>query len=167
MTTFDTIRAREYVLVNAHDEDVVSIGLGGNNDKPQRIGRLQVQWRKDYAAEIEIEPGPECQGSPGNNIIAQVMMWAPRTADGTGRQRLTMTIAQESNGECYGIIDSTTNDPSGSEGQRRSMPLMINAGEAKGIYVGLYPSIGTVRVRNTEADSGHVPVTDLIAKLTG
>jgi hypothetical protein len=166
MTWIPSIQTGSITLCNPQQEPVVSLSLGTNNDKPigSRIARLLLKWHEDYPAEIEIEPGERYTGDGrGNDIISQVVIWGAPTADGTGRQRLTASMT----GNGGAVIDSTTNDPSGSEGQRRAAPLVFNAGEGKGMYVALYPSDNTIDFQDRVAgiSTGRIPFAALIAKL--
>ncbi len=121
-------------------EEVVELTLGGNNDKPQRTGRLHIGFKKDYSSEVEIECGPELKPgtSRGNSIISQIMQWGPRTASGAGRNRLTVGMYTDADKNLEATIDSTTNDPSGSPGQLNAAPVTINVGEANGSYVTMF-----------------------------
>lgn len=119
--------------------DACIFRLADNNIRPSEKKRLAIQFLGGASAEIEIEPGPECIQPSGSSIITEVMMWGKKTPDGKGRGRLTLQINVDSAGGQYALLDSTTNDPSGTEGQKLAMPVLINAGEASGVYVGLYP----------------------------
>lgn len=145
---------------------VVDITLVGNNEHPQRIGRLAYQFVGDYPAEIEIEPGPDCH--PKGNIVNQIMQWGPRTADGKNRNRITTSIVTDPDGGLSCVIDSSTNDPSGSEGQSKAMPLVLNAGEGRGIYLVLHPSDNTLEVQNrVSGRAARKPIDKLIDLLEG
>lgn len=151
-------------LANA-DGPVVSLSLTGNNDHPQQQGRLRIAFEKSFASEIEIEPGPDCH--PKGNIVSQIQQWGPRTPDGKHRPRLTTGIYADNDGGLSAVIDSTTNDPSGSEGQKHAIPLVFNAGEGKGLYVALYPSDNTIDIQDRVAgtSTGRIPLAHLIARL--
>lgn len=144
---------------------VVDLTLVGNNEKPQRSGRLAFQFKDDYPAEVEIEPGPDCH--PKGNIVSQIMQWGPTTSDGKNRNRITTSIVADPAGGLSCVIDSSTNDPSGSEGQSKAMPLVLNAGEGKGIYLVLHPSDNTISVQDrVSGKSVRTPVTKLIEVLS-
>ena len=149
-------------------EPAVKVSLGSNNVKPlnSQKTRLMVAFAGDSPAEIEIEPGPDCQNPEGSSIINQVMLWGRRTPDGTGRKRVTLQINRDAAGGEYALLDSTTNDPSSSDGQSNSLPLLINAGEGKGVYVGLFPADNTILVADHRSGkSARIPVDALIALL--
>lgn len=126
----------------------VRLGLATNNVKPMysQKARLMIQFQRDFPAEIEVEPGEDCQEPNGSSIISEVMLWG-RRREGRGRNRVTLQINREPNGDEYALLDSTTNDPSGDPGQGDAMPLLINRGEARGIYIGLYPG-NTLLIQN-------------------
>lgn len=143
------IRARSLTLVDSNDVPVVNIGLSENNEKPQREGRLKFKFAGSYPSEVEIEPGPDVVAR--GNIVSQVMQWGPRTPDGTGRNRITLSITADNAGGLSCVLDSSTNDPSGSAGQERAMPLVLNVGEAKGIYIVLFAD-GRVKFRHGDQE---------------
>jgi hypothetical protein len=179
----DEVCVRRLVYVNEANEVVLRIGLGGNNDKePQRQGRLQHNWQGDYPAEREYEPGPDClvgwkrpkDGGRGNSIISQDLQWGPRTLDGTHRCRLTSGIYADGEGGLSAVIDSTTNDPSLSEGQSYSIPLVLNAGEGRGIYLVIHPATKEIELQEgvvrpdgkvDRLSSGRIPTSTLRAIL--
>ena len=143
---------------------VVTLSLVRNNETPHRFGRLAFQFQNDYPSEIEIEPGPDCH--PKGNIVSQIMQWGPTTADGKNRNRITTSIVADGAGGLSCVIDSTTNDPSGSAGQSKAMPLVINAGEGKGLYIVLHPSDNTISVQDrVSGKSVRAPVSKLIEAL--
>jgi hypothetical protein len=140
------IRARAFTLVDEFDNDAVTFSLSGSTQHKNR--RLHIGFVGDTQAEIEIEPGPDVK--PKGNIITQIMLWGPTTKDGTKRNRFTMSITADGAGGLAGVLDSSTNDPSGSEGQAHSMPLVLNAGEAKGMYVVFHPSDNSITLTTPE-----------------
>lgn len=146
-------------------EEVVEMSLGGNNDKPQRNGRLHIGFRKDYSSEVEVECGPDLKpgNMRGNSIISQLMQWGPQTESGTGRNRLTVGIYTDSDKNLEGKIDSTTNDASGSPGQLGAMPVTLNVGEANGSYVTMFAD---KRLHLHDADADEVAsIAELIAAI--
>jgi hypothetical protein len=167
VTTLDAISTRSLTLINDNGP-VVTLGLGTNNVKPlnSQVARLQMNWHGNYPAEIEIEPGPECLQPEGSSIIGEVMMWGKRTPDGKNRGRVTLQINVDSAGGQYALLDSSTNDPSLSEGQSKAMPLLINVGEGRGIYIGLYPSDNSLLIQNRlTGKEVRVPIDKLMAIL--
>ncbi len=168
MSYVPKIVAGSFVLANRDAttgvvEEVVEFSLGGNNDKPQRNGRLHIGFKKDYTAEVEIECGPLVTpgGQRGNSIISQIMQWGPRTADGTGRCRINIGMYSDSLGNLEAVIDSTTNDPSGSPGQLRAAPMTLNVGESPGSYITLFAD---KRIHLHDAgDDIEATLADLIA----
>jgi hypothetical protein len=123
-------------------DTVMQMHLDRNNVKSEepQISRVHMAWKGDHPAEIEIEPGPNCVKPEGSSIISQVMLWGKATEDGKNRARVTLQLNVDPFGGQYALLDSTTNDPSMSAGQQLSIPILLNAGEGKGIYVGLYPA---------------------------
>jgi hypothetical protein len=169
--TLDTTQIRLGNINKTGDgiDPVVSLKLDTNNVKPMysQKARLVVAWEGSYPAELEIEPGPDCQSPNGSAIISQVMLWGKRTPTGAGRQRVTLTIALDPDGTQYALLDSTTNDASGSVGQAASMPLLINMGEEKGIYFGVYPG-NKMKLRNGKTGSEiEIPLAPFMALLAG
>jgi hypothetical protein len=154
MTMFiDHLQTNRVTLGTGPGDDfqpAVSLHLTTNNVKPigSQIARLHVAFQGNLPAEVEIEPGPDCQAPAGSAIITQVQMWGKTTPDGTGRGRVTTGIYSDGQGGQYALLDSTTNDASMSEGQQRSLPLLINAGEGTGMYVGLYPGENALLVQD-------------------
>ncbi len=166
MTYFPSVETTALTLITKDNEPVVELSLAPNNEHPQRIGRLRFAFQGTYPSEIETEPGPDAVNKPGT-IIGQIMQWGPRTPDGTGRTRLEMTIASDPAGGLSGVIGSTTNDPSGSEGQKHAMPLVVNAGEGAGIYIAIYPSDNTIDFQDRVAgtSTGRIPLSRVIKHL--
>jgi hypothetical protein len=164
---FDEVRAKTITLLTPDtNEPAVSLSLSTNNVKPlnSQMARLGVRWLKDYPAEIEIEPGPDCQQPNGSAIITEVMLWGKRRAD-RGRNRLTLQINVDPAGGEYALLDSSTNDPSGSVGQGDAMPILINRGEAQGIYIGIYPG-NTLLIQNRLTGKEiRIPIEKLIQVL--
>lgn len=163
------MRAREFILttpIGGAEVDVWKLTTIGNNETPQRNGRLAIQAQADFPAEIEIEPGPAAGRKPG--IVGQVMQWGPRTPNGENRCRLTAGIYCDSAGGLSAVIDSSTNDPSGSPGQASSMPLVFNAGEGAGMYVALYPSDNTIDIQDRQSglSTGRIRLSKLIQEIT-
>jgi hypothetical protein len=127
--------------------------------------RVSTQFAPGIPAESETIPGV---GSfKKGTIITQHISWGPETADGTRRNRITTSIVADGDGGLSGVIDSTTNDPSGSEGQSHAMPLVFNAGEGKGIYFALYPIDNTISIQDRAhgVSVDRMPMKDLIARL--
>jgi hypothetical protein len=154
------IRTPSVTLMNG-DDPVVTFTLSRNNQR--RAGRLHIRFESNYPSEIEIEPGPSV-GNRRGTIISQIMQWGPRTASGTNRTRLTTSIVSDAAGGLAGVIDATTNDPSGSPGQAKSTPLVLNAGERNGLYVTLYPGDNTISFedRGHGTSTGHIPLERLV-----
>lgn len=165
MTFFPSVETPALTLVTSSGEPAVKLSLSGNNEHPQRLARLHIGFQGDYPSEIEVEPGPDSGNRPGT-IIGQFLQWGPRTPDGTGRTRLEMTIASDPAGGLSGVIGSTTNDPTGSEGQKRSMPLVVNAGDGA-MYIALYPSDNTIdfQDRANGTSTGRIPLARVIKHL--
>lgn len=144
MTVIDKLVCKTLTLANSAGDEVVDITLSPNNESPQRVGRLRYEFHGSYPSEIEIETGPDVVAK---GIISQIMQWGPRTRDGTGRARVTMGIYADGEGGMACVIDSSTNDPSGSDGQGRSVPLVLNVGEANGTYVVLLAD-GRIKIQD-------------------
>ena len=170
MAAFDTIETRSLTLVN-DDGPVVTFDLIPNNEKPLpgqsrgRVGRLRIKWAGSYPAETWIEPGDEAQIV--GNIVNQIGLLGLLPEPGKGRTRLTFSVTVDPQGGVANVIDSTTNDPSGSPGQRDAAPLVINAGEANGMYVVFYPSDNTMNFRDGRSglEWGRSLYTRLISHL--
>lgn len=137
--------------------------LTGNNEKPQRVGRLVYYFLGDYPAEIEVNPAPNVR--VGSNIITELILNGPPTPDGTNRTRLTLQITADADGVIAGVIDSSTNDPTGSPGQAKSMPLVFNVGEANGVYAAIWPN-GMLKIQDrANGDYFEGKVKDLSAAI--
>jgi hypothetical protein len=163
----DGIQTTSLTLVNSDGQPVVTLDLSGNNEKPYpgRRGRLHIGFTGTYPSEIEIEPGPDAH--PIGNIASEIMQWGPRTADGTGRGRMTASLQTDVNGGLSAILDATTNDASGTVGQKRAPPLCINAGEGVGMYLCLYPADATIDLqsRPDSISTGRIPLKRVIKHL--
>ena len=126
MTAFDSIEARSFTLVN-DDGPVVTFDLIPNNERPLpgqtrgRVARLRIKWEGSYPAETWLEPGDDAQVV--GNIINQIGLLGLLPEPGKGRKRLTFSLTADSQGGVAAVLDSTTNDPSGSPGPRASAPL--------------------------------------------
>lgn len=159
------LTAKSLTLVNSSGP-VVTMGLSVNNEQPYpgRQGRLTFDWKGSYSSEIMTTPGP-LWNNPGN-IVGQFMQMGPLPKPGeTGRKRLTSSLVMDGAGGLAAVLDASTTDPSGAPGQANAPPLCLNAGEAKGMYLCLYPGDNTVALNGGGATTGRVAFSKLMQKL--
>ena len=155
MTDFDVVRTHALTLLSRDEKgsvfEVATTQVAMNNrGMPARVS---TQFADGIPAESETMPG---KGSfKAGEIINQHILWAQETEDGTKRKRIATSIVADGAGGLAGVIDSTTNDKTASDGQSTAMPLVINVGEAKGQYMVFFPD-GRIHLKTLH---GSYPTT--------
>lgn len=90
--------------------------------------RISTQFADGIPAESETIAGKNAF-KPGHILIQHQLH------DGREKCRCTITGYVDNAGGLAWYIDSTTVDPSGSKGQSNAAPLVLNVGEAHGVYL--------------------------------
>lgn len=123
--------------VTGHFSAVATTTIAPNNRG--EFARIRTQFVQGVPAETETVPGVGAWKR--GEILCQHQMH-----DGRGKNRLAITGHVDSAGGLSWVIDSTTVDPSGSQGQDESAPVVINVGEANGVYLVLHAD-GRIKFR--------------------
>jgi hypothetical protein len=151
MSYFDAIETRSITLVDDAKNPVATTSVVKNNRG--QMARVSTQFVGDYPAESETIAG-EYAWKKGEILIQHQLH------DGRGKCRLVTSGTVDMDGGLSWVIDSTTTAASGSAGQEESAPLVINVGEAKGLYLTLFTD-GRVKFR-----SGAIEYETTVEKLT-
>lgn len=137
------VKTRSIALTDASGNDVLKMELGPDNQRG--VKRLRFAFQGNASAEVEIEPGS--QANPIGNIVSQVMLWGRRTPDGTGRNRVSLSLNSESDGNEAAYLDATTN------GGGRGMSLCLNVVEGVS-YLCIHPD-RTIEVQDRVAGTSR------------
>ena len=160
----DHLYAKQITLVRDNGTPVVTQQLTLNNHG-DRQGRYTLQFHGASPSEIMTVPGDKvnCVG----NICGQIMQLGPLPPRGKGRTRLAEGLYMDKTGSLAAVIDATTTDRSNTIGQKNSPPLCLNSGEAKGVYICIYPSDNTIDIQDRMAGTatGRMRMPDVIRKL--
>jgi hypothetical protein len=160
----DHVYAKQITLVKDDGTPVVTQELT-RNSQGDRQGRYTLQFHGGFSSEIMTVPGDrlKCAG----NICGQIMQLGPLPARGRGRTRLAESLTMDRAGSLAAVIDATTTDASNTMSQKNAPPLCLNSGEAKGVYICIYPNDNTIDIqdRMVGTATGRMRMPDVIRKL--